>query len=533
MPKPNKKIIPILVFIFLIAFFVFSIPNSKGSDNLAMVQMFEPDEGVCLPVVQNMIIPKSDFFTFLWKFVFYDFYSYGFPYFATSAVVLLPLQWLNQIQHTPLVMLVLRQMISVFPMLVALLLLVYIQDKFQTYRSILLFIFLLSVPAFIQNGLWWHPDGLVLLLSVLVLFFLWKDNRQFSWRFFAASITCGVLVATKMVGVYFFLAIGMILIWGWIEKKISFKKLAALSAIFLLIMGISFIIANPFLLSEWARIGYFYTIRVETNELSQGYGLVYEKGLKEAWPIMHQFYGETIFLVISLLVSIWGIWKKQQRFLYALTLAWFFPLTVSLLVVTHFKYQYWLPVAIPLFSNLVMLLPQKITELKSNIKSQGIRILLLVIVLFQFVLFVRQDISTLVGRTNRQENNPRIGFYDQAIGYLKPINSYEVNVYYDYRLYVPETSGWKIETTYDLLTYAYINEHKFDVLFLLESRIHDYLNPNATGVDPIGLKESRMFYQDAEDGNISKYTLLFKNETARLYVLNETCKKFLDVNICN
>lgn len=533
MPKSNKKIVFILIAILLVAFFVFSIPNSKGSKDSAMVSMFEPDEGVCLPVVLNMISPKGDFLKFIWKFVFYDFYSYGFPFFATSSLVLLPLQWLGRIQDTSLAMLIVRQMISVLPMLLALLLLVYIQDKFQTYRSVVLYVFLLSIPALIQNGFWWHPDGLVILLAVLVLFFLWKDNRKFGWRFFAAAITCGVLVATKMVGVYFFLAVGMTLIWGLVEKKITFKKFITLAFLFILIMLAAFILANPFLLSKWARDGYFFTMGQETRELTQGYGLVYKKGIMGAWPTMHAYYGEAVFLIMALGVTLWGIWKKQERFLYALTLAWFIPLTISLFVVTHFKYQYWMPVVIPVISNLIILLPQNISDLKANKKLAFARVILLAIMTLQFALFVKNDVASIISRANRQENNPRIEFYDQAIKSLQPVVDKEMVVYYDYRLYVPEIPGWKISTSYDLLTYQYIIENKFDIVFLLESRIQDYINPNAVGVDPQELEISRKFYNDAEAGKIKGYHLLFKNDTAQLYILKTTCHTYFTQENCD
>ena len=129
------------------AFVLFVLPNRVASENLSMVQMFQPDEGSALPPVFKMIAPASSLNQALRSFVFYDYYYYGFPYFGLSALVLLPLRWLGLLADMPLVMLILRQFISVLPMLAALLILVYIQDGFRTYRSPVLFLFLLSVPA--------------------------------------------------------------------------------------------------------------------------------------------------------------------------------------------------------------------------------------------------------------------------------------------------------------------------------------------------------------------------------------------------
>ena len=534
MPRTGKKpILLICAVLFLGAFLVFTIPNARASENPEMVAMFEPDEGVCLPVVSGMIAPKGDFVTFLRKFIFYDFYSYGFPYFGTSALFLFPVQWAGQMQNTGLVMLVLRQLVSVLPMLLALLLLVYLHDGFRTYRSPVLFVALLLIPAVIQNGLWWHPDGLALLLAVLVLLFLWKDQRQFGWHFFTAAALCGVLTATKMVGVYFFLAVGLALIWGFVEKKKPLKRLLLSAAGFVVIMAVAFIMANPFLLSGWAREGYFSTMNLETQELGKGYGLIYEKGLRAAWPTMRQFYGEAVFLLLVLGVSVWGVWKGEKSYLYALTLAWFIPLTVSLLTVTHLKYQYWLPVAVPLIANLYYLLPEKPGKGEgSKLRVVG-RLAVLLIVVIQLALFARQDVETLVKQSRRQVDNPRIEFFEKAAATLEPLEHAEMKVYYDHRLYVPKQSNWLYNTSYGILNYPYIEAQDFDILFLLESRMRDYLNPNAVGVDPAELEAGRRFYEDALAGKIAGYHQLFRDEIAGVFIRIETCRNYLENADCN
>ncbi len=108
----------------------------------------------------------------------------------------------------------------------------------------------------------------------------------------------------------------------------------------------------------------------------------------------------------------------------------------------------------------------------------------MLIVLGQTAFFVRYDIQQYDKRLHRAENNPRIVFYEQTLVELAPATGSPLDVYYDYRLYVPNTPDWKTTTTYDLLNYNYIQENQFDVLLLLEDRINDYLNPRAVGIDP-------------------------------------------------
>ena len=135
---------------------------------------------------------------------------------------------------------------------------------------------------------------------------------------------------------------------------------------FILVMGAAYLIANPFLLSHWARTAYGYILHKQTGLLAEGYGVVYEKGLAAAWPLIHESYGELIFLVIALGAAVWGAWRGQQRLLHGLILAWFVPITIVVLWVTHFKFQYWMPAALPLFSSLVVLLP--ISGLRSKVR---------------------------------------------------------------------------------------------------------------------------------------------------------------------
>ena len=320
----------------------------------------------------------------------------------------IPFQWLNQINNIQWLMLTLRQVISVLPMILALLLLVYMHDRFKTVRSVVLYLFLLLVPAIISNGFWWHPDGIVLLLAVIVLYFLYTDAHKLGWRFLLAAFFCGILTATKLVGAYFFMAVAIAIIWGLVKKDVTWKKAILMSAAFIGIMFATFIASNPFLLIKSHRTLYINTFRKQTGLLSLGYGIVYNRGLKASWPLMHQYYGEVVFLIATLGISVWNIIKKETRLLHALILAWFIPLTISILTFSHYKYQYWLPVAIPLFANWHTILPEKF---KLNLKNISFRqvgqMILLILFLIQFILFGVQSTRMLVERTFRKKTAPK------------------------------------------------------------------------------------------------------------------------------
>ncbi|MFH1524675.1 MAG: hypothetical protein ABIF04_06895 [Chloroflexota bacterium] len=536
MTSTQKHIFALLLFMAVAAFALFTWPNAVASQNLSMVQMFQPDEAAVLPYVQQMITPAPTLNLALRHFVFYEYYYYGFPYFGASAMLLLPLRWLGLLGNISLVMLILRQFISVLPMLAALLLLVYMQDGFRSYRSPVLFAFLLAVPAVVQNNLWWHPDGIAFLLVVLTLFFLKRDNLRFGWNFLLAAAMSGIATATKLVGVYFFLAVGLTLLLGLLLRKVSWKKLIGMALAFLFVMGLAYLITNPFLLSHWARTAYKYILHKQTWLLAEGYGVVYDKGLAAAWPLIQNSFGEAIFLFVALGAAIWGAWRGPQRLLHGLILTWFIPITVVVLWLSHFKFQYWMPVALPLLSSLVVLLPEKWNLGEMWRKSRplqrtglSVRIVALLIILFQAILFVKSDVQRINSDLHQAINNPRILFYDEVMKTLEPIPAGgPLHVYYDYRLYVPETPGWTTETNYDLLEYGYIQNGKFDVLLLLEQRIRDYLNPNVTGIDPDLFALNQRFYRDADNETINGYHLVYRNSLGLVYVKDVLYQQYFE-----
>jgi hypothetical protein len=140
------------------------------------------------------------------------------------------------------------------------------------------------------------------------------------------------------------------------------------------------------------------------------------------------------------------------------------------------------------------------------------------IVGIQFGLFLAKDVSFYNADLHRANNNARIQFYDQIVSALKPVTAGSLHIYYDYRLYVPQTPAWNTEITYDLLEYQYIDQGRFDVLLLLEQRIQDYLNPEVTGIDPELFARNRQFYRDAGSGSIKGFHQVYRDAVGRVFV---------------
>jgi len=151
----------------------------------------------------------------------------------------------------------------------------------------------------------------------------------------------------------------------------------------------------------------------------------------------------------------------------------------------------------------------------------------MLVILIQFLSFVQMDLDLYTNRLNRVEKSDSIQFYSEVLPYLKPLEGQDVLVYHDTRLYVPDQSPWNTIAYLKLLTYSYFKENDPDVILLMQQRIRDYLNPDVTGIDPLLLKESREFYQDADNGEVWGYVLVYRNDFGLAFVRENLYEQFL------
>lgn len=523
--RPQKPVVWILLLLSAAYFAAFIPPNAAASENLEMVGIFQPDEAVPLPYALAMIQPAATVKDALINFAFYKYYFYGYPHFAVSALALLPIRLLGRLEDTPLVMATLRQMVSVLPMLAAILLLVYLQTRFRSYRAVALFVLLASLPAVVENNFWWHPDSLAILFAVLAIFFLNRDDLRLGWNFYAAAAFCGFSAGTKGIGFYLFLAVLACLALARIVKKASLARLALAGLGFLATMAAAYLLANPILVYESVRRDYFFVMREQSRLLAGGYEVIYSKGPAAAWPVLKEFYGHWIFLALAAGLCVYRSLRGPDRLLSTLILAWALPITAMVFFWIHFKYQYWLPVALPLISCVTTILPGK--EAFDSLRKPSpprakvapfAQLGLAVLVLAQWGAFIRQDTARYTAELRRAENNASLQFYQDALAQLEPLPAGPYWVYKDVRVYFPQLKGWTTEARFELLDYEYIQSRSFAVLLLMQQRINDYLNPSVEGIDPEQLARSRIFYRDADRGTLTGYRLLYRDAFGLIYV---------------
>jgi len=222
--KKNRTILLILLLLGAGYFVLFWFPNSTGARDFNMTFIFEQDEPAQYPHVVRMLEPGKTFNQTLYRIFAYQHYYFGFPYYGYSALVLLPVKLFVGWENVSLNMLLLRQFVSTLPMIIAIILLVYLQTRFRSYfKSILLFVILLAVPGVVFNDMWIHPDSLTFLFIVLTFFFLDRDELRFGKNFYFAALACGLAVATKLIGLFFFLVIPFYIFLGWHQARIDLR----------------------------------------------------------------------------------------------------------------------------------------------------------------------------------------------------------------------------------------------------------------------------------------------------------------------
>lgn len=514
MPARQKIIIALLLMLSLALLVAFWRPNQAASQDLAMVLAFEADEAVPFPYVRDMLQPRDTLKHTVANFFAYDYYFYGFPHFAYSALALLPLQLTQQIDSTPLAMGVLRTVVSTLPMLAAIAVLVYLQTGFRDARALVLFALLAAVPAVVQNNFWWHPDSLAILLVTLTLFFLVRDDLRLGGNFYLAALACGVCAQTKLIGVYFFLAIALYLCWSW-RGGLPLRRVLLAALGFLAVMVLAFFASNPILIYPGARAQYWQTLQAQSRLLADGYEVFYAPSLAHNLEILRQYYGGWLLLAATLATSLWAAWRGPRPLLHRLILAWVLPLSIFVFGFSFLKYQYWLPAALPLFSSLVIVLPGGWGELRSWWRQRRpwalAAFVLALFAAYSLVGFVQNSAQRYQLQMAREARNPALAFFAESEAALSALPASSYRVYADVNLYIPDRLGWRRTGRFETLDHAYFEDNKFDLVFISQTRIWDYLNEDVVGIDPVGFAASQAFYRQVNQGELDGYTLLLRS----------------------
>jgi hypothetical protein len=357
----QKKVLLVLLGSGLIYFALFIPLNLTGANDEHTFFVTGGDEYVIYPVVTTMYQPGETFSSSLYHIFIYEDYHYGYPFYVLSALTLLPVRLAagpQFIHLTQLNLLLLRQFVSLLPIILAALVLVYLATRFRKLLAAAgLFALILSIPGVIKyNHNFWHPDGLNLLFIVLTLYFLDRDRLRFGRNFFLAAVTCGLSAATRLYGFFFFLAIAAYLVAGLAGGYLSRWQALGKAGIFAGLMVITILFSDPFLFSADARANLARIMNDKQSEMTLGYNepdpqQIYRTGWQAWLPFFEDGYAANAFSLFLLASVIVGTLVGRQRIFNGMLLAW---VVVVILYLVYFvavkSSQYLLPLFVPFYA---------------------------------------------------------------------------------------------------------------------------------------------------------------------------------------
>jgi hypothetical protein len=531
----QKRVPAILLLISAVYFSIFILPNNTGAKDQMMISLFEPDEFAQYPVVTKMLTPRETLDKTILNFVAYRHYYYGSPFYFSSALTILPVRLAEGLRNTQLNMLLLRQVISVLPMLGALLLLTYTQTKFQSYaKSIALFVLLLSVSAVVENNMWWHVDSLAVFFTALTFFLLDRDDLRFGRDFALAAASTGLGVGTKVIGLFFFLAIPTYLLVGVTRKRITFRTAVIRGAAFVGIMAAVIFISNPFLVfpSQFARM-----IRIMTRQsdaMSAGWTLAYAKGPASWLSILEELYGRLAFIALAFIALGLGIWRGANKTLHLLIAMWAIPFGLYVLFAIAIKpTHFFLPILLPVFSSLVVLFefPPFTGKKPRSIPVWVMGGLVVAVIAYQFVVYVRKDVEMVREVLARERHEESLVFYGILERDVLPRiqKDEQLVVFRDVRMYFPDDSRWIVRSYWNS-NYSTIEEIEPDLIILWSQRILDYTQAGAleNAVNPAEFQDTYQFYVDADNDQLRGYRLLYRDAEGLFFASDALYAQFFE-----
>lgn len=542
MDRNQKTTLLILSLIGLLYFTVFIFPNLTGARDATMLSVFEHDEFAQYPHVLRMLTPGETPYQSLRNFVVYLHYYYGYPFYFLSAIAILPVKLIlgsGWTSNTPVIVMVLRQAISVLPMMLAALLLVWMQTHFRSrLRAILLFLLMLTLPAVVINNLWWHPDSLLVFFSVLTIFFLARDDFRFGRNFYFSAVAVGLAFGVKILGVLFVLTYAVYIVYGLVQCRVNLKQALLRSAAFIGVMLATILASNPLLLlpQERAEIVAAFTQLLRENTL--GFWVVGNASGGIFSQVAQIFRGDlasVILLLAGFITLVFSLFKSAKRTTAIVVLCWVIGYAgYFILFASTMRTHYLLPIALPILSFLAVLIPDSFSARKklANDREANAWRRTAVLILVVLILNIRTDEEIIRGVLTRERDSASIQLYDQAE--REALSQIDLDrklwVYRDWRAYVAEKEAYHIEYNWKLATYAEIAALNPDVLFLERENMLFFSDAAKieTAIDPDRMREMVAFYSDAINEQLEGYTLAVRTGFGSVFVRDDLYEQYID-----
>ena len=376
--RGQKRTLAVLLVISLIYIIILLPSNINGSRSWEEFRHYGGDEYVIYPILRNVMTPGKTFRSTLYHHYIHEDYHYGYPFYAVSSFFMLPIRLFagpDFMERIELTLPTLRIMVSVVPLMLGCLVLVFLTTRFgNPFVSAAVYLFLLTAPGSLQNNQgFWHPDGLNFLFVCAALYFLSRDRLRYGRNFFLSAFFVGLSAAIRLFGFFFFLAIFVSLLYGVLKKLLTFRKAVRKGLLFILVMAVTILWSSPFLFRSDARQNMVRILTEKTGEMSSGYNADfsdpkndYRPGWDAWYPAFEDHFTEMycfFYLIISLAAACF-LGKRQWTYRYIAL--WWVVVSVYLIWFVAVKStQYVLPMMLPLMS-CIFALPEALDGVKNK-----------------------------------------------------------------------------------------------------------------------------------------------------------------------
>lgn len=515
----HRRVVAVVLIVVATAYvLLFVPPNLTGAKDPNMLATFQVDEWIQYPYLINMTTPGQTAGETLRNALVYEHYYYGYPFYVTSALAILP--WRAAAGFAPLEataeatttnMLVLRQL-SPFFMVVAVLMLVYCWTGFEHLgRSLLALLLLLTAPAVFDNNLWWHPESLTLLFVALTILALYRDDLRFGRWFVVAAVACGLAAGTKQVGFWFFLTIGVYLAMRW--RTDGTRRTLKRGLLFAGVMAVTVVVSNPLLLAPSIAREIVATQLFQAQRIALGWDTMMERG-PVPWyqQTLRLTYGYWWIYALALGACVLAVLSHGRRRLLAIiTLTYVVPFALYLLFYVAAKpARYFLPVMLPLLAAVGY---EGLTGWGRRQPARvALSLLVVMAVLVQSGIFLQRDVRVYTETLRRESLSPALSFYAQVAGsYLDQLPpGTHITIYRDPAVYVAPRENADIVMNWELPSHALIEQLDPDLILLHRYNIDRFADPAfvANNLDPEHARLNAQFYAEAAADTLAGYRQL-------------------------
>jgi len=230
--------------ILSIIFIVFTYLNYRNLE-LGFLQNYSPDGYAFHGSLLNMFEGVMSFD--IKKLFTFNFYSYGFGFFALNLFVTFPFIMMENWEMTIYIP---RIIVSIFAISSIYLIFKIARDYLDNISSILLSLIAISMPGFWINAFYFRPNWMMTFFIILSIYFLskdvWKNEKYFWW----SSISFGLAISTKIQAITFLPLIFLYIFYDNLQNKVNFNFFSK-SKLFIKTLLLSFsvfVLTNPYII---------------------------------------------------------------------------------------------------------------------------------------------------------------------------------------------------------------------------------------------------------------------------------------------